>query len=238
MIISCIIIDDEPIARKGVESYIQKVDFLNLVGSYSSPQRIETTVLLGVDLIFLDIRLHKTNGLEFYKNLKPNAPFVVVISAYSEYALEGFELNVADYLLKPVSFERFLSAASRVKDLIELKQNSQVIYDAGPGYFFIKCENKIQKVTYDEVLYMESRSNYVLIYTDTKKYLSYLSLNILVDKLPKHRFIRVHKSYIVAIDRVDAVKNDEVIAGGHSVSIGKSYKDHFMDLVESKLIKK
>lgn len=238
MTISCIIIDDEPIARKGIENHIERVDFLRLVGSYSNTRKIEKPVLSAIDLIFLDIKLHAANGLQFYQSLKPNNPFAIVISAYSEYAMDGFELNVADYLLKPVSFERFLDAAERVRDLVSLKQGNQAAFETAQAYFFIKCDNKIQKLTYDEVLYIESSSNYVVIYTTSKKYLSYLTLNILMDKLPKHKFVRIHKSYVISIDRVDAVKNADVLINGQSLPVSKSYKDHFMALVESRLIKK
>jgi DNA-binding LytR/AlgR family response regulator len=238
MTISCIIIEDEPIARKGIEGYIKKIDFLNLLGSYSNTQKIEKSVLGSVDLIFLDIRLHKVNGLQFYKSLQPFNPFAIVISAYSEYALDSFELNITDYLLKPVPFLRFCTAVTRVKDLISLRENSQVIYEAGPSYFFIKCDNKIQKVTYDEVLYVEGLNNYVVIYTETKKYLSYLTLNILTDKLSKEKFVRIHKSYIISIEKVDAVKNHELFIAGHCLPISRSYWDSFMKLIERKLIKK
>jgi two-component system, LytTR family, response regulator len=238
MKISCIIIDDEPVARKGIENYIKKIDFLDLCGSYSSTEKIAAAALANIELIFLDIKIHKSNGLEFYRNLKAGSPFAIVISAYPEYALEGFELSVTDYLLKPVSFDRFFQAVTRVKELVSLKQQQQLVYETDSEYFFIKCDNKIQKLKYDEVLYIESLSNYVVIYTASKKYLSYLSLNILLDNLPLHKFVRTHKSFIVSIDKVDAVKNNEVSIGNHSLPLGKSYREAFMRLIEKKMIKK
>ncbi len=238
MTISCIIIDDEPVARQGVEDYVRKIDFLTLLGSYSNPEKIEKSILSQVELLFLDIKLHKINGLEFYEKLKPNAPFAIVISAYSEYALTGFELNVVDYLLKPVAFERFQEASLRVKELKNLKENNEAYYDDDNGYFFIKTDNRIQKIVYDDILYVEGLSNYVAIYTVQKKYLSYLSLNILMERLPKNKFIRVHRSYLAAIDKIDSFKNQEILVGTHTLPLGKSYKEGFVKMIEGKLVKK
>jgi two-component system LytT family response regulator len=238
MNINCIIIDDEPIARKGIENYIKKINYLSLLGSYSNPEKLDSTALSNVDLIYLDIQLHKINGLDFYKQLKPNEPFAIVISAFANYALDGFELNVVDYLLKPVSFERFQQAVLKVKELLILKQNSQAYYDESSSWFFIKSDNKLQKLMYDEVIYMEGSSNYVILYTTSKKYLTYLSLNILEDKMPSSKFIRIHKSYIIAINKIDSLKNNDINIQGHSLPLSKSYKGELMKLIDEKLLKK
>ena len=236
MTITCIIIDDEPLARQGIENYIKRTRFLKLLGSYSIPDKIEPGVLSSVDLIFLDIKLHKKNGLDFYRSLRPHTPFAVVISAFPEYALDGFELNVADYLLKPVSFERFTESVNRVKELMRLRSDSQLFYEA--DYFFIKSNNQIQKLKYEDILYIEGLSNYVLIYTEQQKYLSYLTLNLITEKLPAQKFIRIHKSYIVPIDKVEAIKGNDVYIQGHCLPLGQSYKQDFMELIEQKLLKK
>lgn len=238
MTISCIIIDDEPVARKGIENYIRQTGFLNLLGSYGIPDKIEPGILSTVDLIFLDIKLHKTNGLEFYKTLRPDPPFAIVISAYPEFALQGFELNVVDYLLKPVAFERFHEAVNRVKELIRLKASGPLFYDEQADYFFIKSNNQIQKLKYETILYIEGRSNYVLIYTEQQKYLSYLSLNLITEKLPKQKFLRIHRSWVIAIDKIDSIKGNEVFIKGHSLPVSKSFKDAFMEVVEKRLLKK
>ena len=238
MIITCIIIDDEPVARKGIESYISKISFLQLAGSYSHPDKIDGSLLPEIDLIFLDIRLHKSSGLDFYRQLKPDAPFAIVISAYPEHAIDGFELNVVDYLLKPASFERFQEAVNRVKEMIALSENSRAVYDAPSDYFFIKANNQLQKLNYDDILYIEGLSNYVVIHTGARKFLSYLSLNLLMEKLPKGRFVRIHKSYVVAVDKIDAIRSNEIFIREMSLPLSKSYKDDFMGLVEGKLLKK
>jgi len=238
MTITCIIIDDEPLARQGIENYIKRTRFLKLLGSYSIPDKIEPTLLSAVDLIFLDMKLHKKNGLDFYRTLLPDTPFAVVISAFPEFALDSFELNVADYLLKPVSFERFTESVNRVKELIRLKSDSQLFYDSQADYFFIKSNNQIQKLKYEDILYIEGLSNYVLIYTEQQKYLSYLTLNHITEKLPAKKFIRIHKSYIVPIDKVEAIKGNDVYIQGHCLPLGQSYKQDFMELIEKKLLKK
>ena len=238
MNINCIIVDDEPIARKGIENYIKKINYLSLLGSYSNPEKLDSILLPAVDLIFLDIQLHKINGLDFYKHLKPNQPFAIVISAFAEYALDGFELNVVDYLLKPVAFERFQQAVLKVKELLIMKHSRQAYYDEGSAYFFIKSGTTLQKLMYDEVIYMEGSSNYVIIYTNSKKYLTYLSLNILEEKLPPNKFIRVHKSYIIAIDKIDSLKNNEINIQGKSLPLSKSYRDELMRLIDEKLLRK
>ena len=187
---------------------------------------------------FLDIRLHKSSGLDYYQQLKPDAPFAIVISAYPEHAIDGFELNVVDYLLKPASFERFEEAVNRVKEMMGLRENSRVVYDAPSDYFFIKSNNQIQKLNYESILYVEGLSNYVVIHTGTRKFLSYLSLNLLMEKLPKGRFVRIHKSYVVAVDKIDSIKGNEIFVNEMSLPLSKSYKDGFMELVEGRLLKK
>jgi DNA-binding LytR/AlgR family response regulator len=238
MIISCIIIDDEPVARKGIEGYIKKISFLQLAGSYSHPDKIDTSLLPEIDLIFLDIRLHKSSGLDFYRQLKPDAPFAIVISAYPEHAIDGFELNVVDYLLKPATFERFEEAVNRVKEIMELKENNRAVYDVPSDYFFIKSNNQIQKLNYEDILYIEGLSNYVVIHTVLKKFLSYISINLLMEKLPKGRFVRIHKSYVVAVDKIEAIKANEILLKQINLPISKSYKNDFMEMVEGKLFKK
>ena len=238
MTVTCIIIDDEPLARQGIENYVKKTSFLKLVGSYSMPEKIEPAVLSEVDLIFLDIKLHKKNGLDFYRSLRPHAPFAVVISAFPEFALDGFELNLVDYLLKPASFERFTEAANRVKELIRLRSESQLFYDSQADYFFIKSNNQIQKLKYEDILYIEGLSNYVLIYTEQQKYLSYVTLNLITEKLPDQKFIRIHRSYIVPIDKIEAIKGNDVFVKGHCLPLGQTFKEAFMELIEQKLLKK
>src|SRR5215813_11347746 len=162
MVINCIIIDDEPLARKGLKEYIADVDFLHLAGEFDNPVKaMELLAKEETQLLFLDIQMPKITGLEFFKALK-HAPPVIFTTAFPQYALDGFELNALDYLVKPISFERFLKAAMRAKEYYEVRQknNTETTTTAGADYFFIKADNKLVKIAYDEILFAEALQNY------------------------------------------------------------------------------
>ena len=167
MSITCIIIDDEPLARKGMKEYIADVDFLNCIGEFDNPLKAAELISRGeVQLLFLDIQMPKITGLDFFKTLF-NAPPVIFTTAYPQYALEGFEVNALDYLVKPVSFERFFKAALKVKEFYEVRETNRK--EAGASeYFFIKADNKLVKILFDDVLYAEALQNYVIIHTAAK----------------------------------------------------------------------
>jgi len=172
MKINCIIIDDEPLARKGLKEYITDVDFLNLIGEYDNPLKATEQISKGeIQLLFLDIQMPKITGLDFFKTLQ-QAPPVIFTTAYPQYALDGFELNALDYLVKPISFDRFLKAAMRAKEFYEISQvNAEEAKQATvqQDYFFIKADNKLVKIQFDEILYVEALQNYVVIHTTDKK---------------------------------------------------------------------
>src|SRR4030095_14381594 len=169
--INCIIIDDEPLARKGLKEYINDVDFLSLAGEFDSPLKA-TELLRGgeVQLLFLDIQMPKITGLEFFKTLQQPPP-VIFTTAYPQYALDGFEVNALDYLVKPISFERFLKAALKAKEYYEVREKNVTEASASSGYFFIKADNKLMKILFDDVLFAEALQNYVTIHTKDKKYI-------------------------------------------------------------------
>jgi DNA-binding LytR/AlgR family response regulator len=176
--ISCIIIDDEPLARKGLKEYINDVDFLKLAGEFDTP--LKATKIIGdgtLQLIFLDIQMPKITGLEFFKTLQ-HAPPVIFTTAYPQYALDGFELNALDYLVKPISFERFLKAVMKAKEYYEVRQKN--LSEASKqnqkeDFFFIKADNKLVKIFFEEILFVEALQNYVAIQTKSKKFISYLT---------------------------------------------------------------
>jgi DNA-binding LytR/AlgR family response regulator len=172
MQINCIIIDDEPLARKGLKEYIADIDFLNLVGEYDNPLKAAEQIGKGdVQLLFLDIQMPKITGLDFFKTLQ-HAPPVIFTTAYPQYALDGFELNALDYLVKPISFDRFLKAAMRAKEFYEVRQINATEAkkdETGSGYFFIKADNKLVQLHFDEILFAEALQNYVVIHTSEKK---------------------------------------------------------------------
>lgn len=176
----------------------------------------------------------KITGLEFFRSLK-NAPPVIFTTAYPQYAPEGFEVNALDYLVKPVSFERFLKAALKAKEFYELREDQK----SSDEHFYIKSENKLIKINFNEVLFVEALQNYVYIHTPEKKYLTYLTFKSVEDFLPKQHFIRVHKSYIVAAGKVESIDGNEIRIGQHRVPVSRNLKEAVMEkLVGGKYLKR
>jgi DNA-binding LytR/AlgR family response regulator len=240
MIINCIIIDDEPLARAGLKEYISDIDFFNLIGEFDNA--LAATEILGsgqVHLLFLDIQMPKITGIDFFKTLT-NPPPVIFTTAYPQYALQGFEVNALDYLVKPVSFDRFYKAALKAKDFLGQKQNDKAgIQDAGSTYFFIKADNSLVKIMYADVLFVEALQNYVTIYTTAKKYISYLTFKSVEEYLPVDAFIKVHKSFIIAANRVDSIDGNEIRIGQHRIPISRTLKDEVMErLLNGKFLKR
>jgi DNA-binding LytR/AlgR family response regulator len=244
-IINCIIIDDEPLARAGVKEYIADIDFLLLVGEFGNPMAAAHCISsMRVDLIFLDIQMPKISGIEFMRSL-PNPPAVVFTTAYPQYALESFDVNALDYLVKPVSFERFLKACFKAKAYGELKNNAGKIIPGGAtenttaAYFFIKSDNKIIKIALSDILFIEAMQNYVTIHTTDRKHISYLTMKSVEDFLPADHFIKVHKSFIVAANRVESIEGNEICIGKHRLPISRSVKEETVQkLLAGKLLKR
>ncbi len=228
MKINCIIIDDEPLARKGLKEYIGEVDFLNLTGEFEHPLKATSLLSDGsVQLTFLDIQMPKITGIEFFKTLQ-NAPPVIFTTAYPQYALDGFDLNALDYLVKPIAFERFLKAVLKAKEYYEVRQsNSLPVTGANTSqeYFFIKADSKLVKVFYDDILFVEALQNYVNIYTRETKHITYLTLLSVEAYLPTDLFIKTHKSYIISVPKVDSIDGNEIIIGKHKIPISRNLKE-------------
>src|SRR5678815_3548681 len=199
--INCIIIDDEPLARKGLREYISDVDFLHLAGEYDNPLKATEVISKGeVQLLFLDIQMPKITGLDFMKTLQKPIP-VIFTTAFPQFALDGFELNALDYLVKPISFDRFLKAALKAKEYYEVRQNNEAdkspVAEAG-DYFFIKADNRLVQVSISDILIIEPLNNYVYMHTREKKLITYLTFKSVEEYLPSTQFIKVHKSFIVS----------------------------------------
>ncbi|HEY4148488.1 MAG TPA: LytTR family DNA-binding domain-containing protein, partial [Chitinophagaceae bacterium] len=196
--IKCVITDDEPIARKGLAGYIEKIDFLTLSGVCEDA--IQLNALLKqqpVDLLFLDIQMPYITGIEFLQN-QPHAPKVIFTTAYEQYAIRGYELDILDYLLKPIPFERFLKAANKAWDFFQSRQSPT------GNYMFVKTDNKLEKVQFDEILFVEAMENYAGIYVGDKKLITHATLKSIQEKLPPGAFIQPHKSYLVNIDAINS----------------------------------
>lgn len=227
MSIRCIIVDDEPLAREGMELLVKEAGFLDLRASCSNA--IEANRVLAeqpIDLIFLDIEMPRIRGIDFLKSLE-NRPLVIITTAYPHYALEGFELNVLDYLLKPITTERFLKAVNRAREAV-LPQN----------YFFIKTHNGYERILHQEILFVEASQNYSIIHTPRGKFMTLAALRAIEEQLPSARFLRVHKSYIVSIDKIQALSGNELTIDTYKVPFGKNYRDVLMKIIDSRLIRK
>lgn len=239
MKINCIIIDDEPLARKGLTEYVSEIGFLELKGQGESAQAaIALLNQENIDLIFLDIQMPKLTGIEFLKTL-PNPPMIIFTTAYSEYALQSYELNVIDYLVKPISFERFLKACNKAKDFYTLKQSGNKALPKTEEYFFIRCEDRFEKIVYDELLYIEAMENYVIFHTKTEKLISYLTLKAVENYLPPDMFLKVHKSFIVSIPKIESIDADGIVIQGKSIPISRTLKEDVTNrIVNIRLLKR
>ena len=221
--ITCIIIDDEPFARKGLQGYIEKIGFLDLKGVCEDALQLSDLLQeQPVDLLFLDIQMPHITGIEFIKAF-PRPPKVIFTTAFEQYALQGFELDVIDYLLKPISYERFLKAAWKARDYFALKENAPT---APPvPYIFIKANGRLEKVNFDEILFIEGMENYVSIYFENKKLIIHTTIKALLDKLPAGQFIQTHKSYIAAINKVDTIEGNTLHIQKHQVPVSKYLRE-------------
>ena len=238
MKINCIVIDDEPLARKGLKEYIADVDFLELAGEFD--QAVSATELIRSghkQLLFLDIQMPKVTGIEFFKSLQQPPP-VIFTTAYPQYALDGFEVNALDYLVKPFSFQRFLAAALKAKEYYEIRdKNAEEASSA--AYFFVKADNKVVRIFFDEVLFVEALQNYVTIHTGDKKYMTYLTFKSVEEYLPPAKFIKVHKSYIVAAAKIDSIEGNEIRIGQQHIPISRNLRDEVMEkLLRGRFLKR
>ncbi|MFI5154300.1 MAG: LytR/AlgR family response regulator transcription factor [Chitinophagales bacterium] len=230
--INCIIIDDEPLARKGIKEYIADVDFLQLSGEFDNPLKaLDMLTSQKIDLIFLDIQMPKITGLEFLKTLSQR-PLVILTTAYPQYALEGFELNVVDYLLKPFSFERFWKAVVKAKSQLESRNQTQET-SVENSYFFIKADNKLVRIHFDDILFVEALQNYVAVHTSDKKLISYLTFKSVEEYLPPDRFLKIHKSFIVSLSKIDSIEGNELRIGSHFLPISRSSKEEVLEKILS-----
>ena len=223
----CIIADDEPMARKGLQGYVEKLDFLELVSV------CEDAIQLGnmlkkqsVDLIFLDIEMPYLSGVEFLSGLT-NPPKVIIVSAYEQYALKGYELEVADYLLKPVSFERFMKAVNKVYTWFEKEKPE----DLQPGSIFVKTTRKYEKVCFNAILFIEGMENYIAIQTVTEKIITHSTLSLFAQKLPHRNFIQIHKSFIINIDKVSSLEGNLLSIDQFKLPISRNYRTQVKEML-------
>jgi len=227
--IKCIIIEDEPLATKVLVDYISQVPFLQLQATFKDAILAADYLRHNhTDLMFLDIHLPKLKGMAFLKTLI-HPPSVIVTTAYHQYAVEGFNLNVTDYLLKPFDFERFLIAVTKVKTVETEKQNSAEIRDV-KDYLFLNVQKKKVKILFSEILFIESQKEYIRIVTTKKEYVSKMSTHEIEEMLPAQLFRRIHRSFIVSLSKIESYTADTVEVNGVSIPVGRGYRDGIENL--------
>jgi two-component system, LytTR family, response regulator len=236
--LQCLIVEDEPLARNLLTEYVSKVVDLKLVDACASPMAaLEILRRQPVDILFLDIQMPEITGISLLKVLQKK-PFVILTTAYSQYALEGYELDVVDYLLKPITFERFLKAVDKVNQ--RLQSPPKVVLEGttrtGDDIVFVKDGTKLVKVDLSDILYVEGLKDYVTIHTRSQKVVTLQRLKALEEQLPADRFIRIHHSYIIAVQAIDAVHKGEVKIGNALIPISESYRKAFREFIEGKQI--
>lgn len=237
--IRCLVVDDEPLALDILEDYINKVPFLTLVKTTTSA--IEGLSLVqsdAIDLVFLDVQMPELTGIQFLKIINGKCD-VILTTAYSQYALEGYDLDVVDYLLKPIAFDRFYKAAQKV---LHNKSNGhaapveQTQTSGNNDFIFVKTEHKIQKIYLDDILYIEGLKDYISIFTKTERIITLQNMKKMEESLPAKSFVRVHKSYIIALSKIESIERSRIQIGDKIVPIGDTYREYFFKQIEDKNI--
>lgn len=226
--INCIAIDDEPLALKKIEGFISQLDNLNLLGSFDNA--IDALAFLreeNIDLIFLDIRMKQLTGIQFLEALQQKTN-IIITSAYDEYALKGYELEVSDYLLKPFSFDRFVKSVEKIA--IKQKQDTVLVED----FIFIKTENRIQKVNFKDILFIKGMKEYLQIHTTKGKIMTIQTFKTFSQHLPQNDFVRVHKSFIISIDHISNIERHRIKIEDTLIPISETYRNEFYALLKNR----
>lgn len=224
--ISCVVIEDEPKALDVIEHYVKKIDFLDLKASVREPLKaIEFINTKKIDLLFLDINLPEINGLQFFSTLEYK-PFVIFTTAYPQHAVESYEMNAIDYLLKPFSFERFLKSVTKARNIIT--NSSATISQQEPSIIYIKSGAQTHRVNLGEILFLEKEGNYLTFFLKEKKIVIRENMSDVFDIVPKNDFIRVHKSYVISIKHLETIEAHQVTVGKVKIPLGPSYREDFL----------
>jgi two-component system LytT family response regulator len=242
--IRCLIVDDEPLALHVLEDYISKIPFLKLVKATTNP--IEALSLVQekeAELVFLDVQMPELTGIQFLKIANGKAK-VILTTAYPQYALEGYELDVIDYLLKPIAFDRFYKAAQKAQAILQPATPSaaapvqpdtqQPKQDFLSDFIFVKTEHKIQKVYLNDILFIEGLKDYISIFTPAERIITLQNMKKMEDALPAKYFMRVHKSYIVSINKIDSIERSRIFIGDKIIPVGDTYRDEFFKIIDGK----
>ena len=240
--IRCLVVDDEPLALHILEDYISKMPFLQLVKVTTNPIEALQLVQEGnVDLVFLDVQMPELTGIQFLRIANGKSK-VILTTAYSQYALEGYELDVIDYLLKPIAFDRFFKSVQKAQTIIqpsakpEIKVEAVAQSDFLSDFIFVKTEHKIQKVYLNDILFIEGLKDYISIFTPAERIITLQNMKKMEDALPEKHFIRVHKSYIVSINKIDSIERSRIFIGDKIIPVGDTYREDFFKIIDGKNI--
>ncbi len=234
----CIIIDDEPLAREGMKMNINEVPGLELVGEFEDAIKANEFLQKNdVDLMFLDIEMPGVSGLDFIRNLK-KPPMVILATAYPQYAVEAYELDVLDYLVKPVKLERFIKAVSKADEYLKLSAETSVVESIEENFIFIKSERKYVKINFDEIYFIEGLKDYVIVHASHGKYMTAMNVKTIHNKLPEDVFYRTSKSFIININHISDIDGGYVNIKDSKIPIGRSYRDTFLDFVNKRLLRR
>ena len=231
MILKTLIIDDEPLAQDIIKKFVQEVKSLEITAVCNDAlQALEIMNEQNIDLIFLDINMPKLSGIEFLKTLK-NQPIVILTTAYTEYAMEGYELNVTDYLVKPFSFARFLKAVQKAEQQFVLKHSHEI--ETKPESIFIKSNKKIYQLKFSDIVYVEGLGDYIKIYTEKQHFVTNIPMKKMEEQLPGNEFHRIHKSFIVSLKKIISIEGNMVEVQGRKLTIGNNYRSDFFDRINN-----
>ncbi|WP_423147565.1 LytR/AlgR family response regulator transcription factor [Rubrolithibacter danxiaensis] len=233
--IRCLIVDDEPLALDILTDYVEKVPSLKLVKATTSAfEALNLVQENQADLVFLDVQMPELTGIQFLKIINGKCA-VILTTAYPEYALQGYELDVKDYLLKPIAFDRFYKAVQKVEAKIPAAPEVQVQSNAS-NFIFVKTEHKIQKIYLDDILYIEGLKDYISIFTPAERIITLQNMKKMEESLPAGRFIRVHKSYIISLDKIECIERSRIQIADKIIPIGDTYRDSFFKLIDNRNI--
>ncbi|HEY2583675.1 MAG TPA: LytTR family DNA-binding domain-containing protein [Mucilaginibacter sp.] len=245
--IRCLVVDDEPLALQILEDYISKIPFLQLIKATTNPIEALTLVQEGnVDLVFLDVQMPELTGIQFLRISNGKAK-VILTTAYPQYALEGYELDVIDYLLKPIAFDRFFKSVQKAQSILQphsaaaaksmqAEPVQQPQQDFLSDFIFVKTEHKIQKVYLNDILFIEGLKDYISIFTPAERIITLQNMKKMEDALPPRHFTRVHKSYIVSINKIDSIERSRIFIKDKIIPVGDTYRDEFFKIIDGKNI--
>ena len=231
MKIKCIIIDDEPLGAEVIETHLKEFPNMELKESFTNPLEALSIIESGeIDVVFIDINMPKMNGLDFIRSIE-QSPYFIITTAYREYAVESFDLDVLDYLVKPIPFTRFLKSINKLSQKFIIDKSEDVQQTTEKSFIFLKVDKKLIKIKFEDIFFIESLKDYIKVFTKSGEYLAHKSLSGITEELPKTQFLRLHRSFTVALDKIQALEGNSVLVTNKRIPIGRKYINHAKDVI-------